>query len=107
MPQPDARELNGPARGVALHDRAPEQKRATVRADRPASTRMEPPAPTSALSPEDADQLARALVAVSHIDHLTDTLGEPPPSPMPATLMRLATADPNVIIYWRLDFEWR
>jgi anti-sigma factor RsiW len=99
----DERGLKGPGVGVALHDRAPERKRRTVRAERRASAHVEPPAPTSTLSPEDADRLARALVAVSHIDRVTDALGEPPPSPMPATLIRLATADPNVVIYWRLD----
>ncbi len=99
----DARDLKGPAMGVRLHDPAPERRRAIVRAKRPASTHVEAPASSSTLSAEDADQLARAVVAVSHIDHLTDTLGQPPPSPIPATLMRFATADPSVVIYWRLD----
>jgi hypothetical protein len=55
------------------------------------------------LSPDDADQLARAVVAVSRIRRLSD---EPPAArddrSSPA-MVRLETPDPDVVIYWQLD----
>jgi hypothetical protein len=55
------------------------------------------------LSPDDADQLARAVVAVSRIRRLSD---EPPAArddrSAPA-MVRLETPDPDVVIYWQLD----
>ena len=57
------------------------------------------------MSAADADQLARAVVAISQIRSAHDRPPEPDPSPgvESAPLMRLATADPNVIIYWQLE----
>jgi len=59
------------------------------------------PAPT--LSPEDADQLARALVAVSRIRRLSDWRAGAPAAPSSPTVVRLETLDPDVVIYWQLD----
>ena len=53
-----------------------------------------------ALSQEDADQLARAVVAVSRIERVTDTYQEPAAR---STWVRLTTDDPKVVIYWQLD----
>lgn len=61
----------------------------------------EPPVPT--LSPEDADQLARAVVAIARIQRVDEIPVDSEPSPAPPPLMRLATADPDVVIYWQLD----
>ena len=75
---------------------------------------------TSALTPEEADQLARAVVALARIERLSDvpvTSGEParlgtdegggevpPGSAGPTgTLVRWTTANPDVVIYWQLD----
>jgi hypothetical protein len=58
---------------------------------------------TAELSPEEADQLAQAVVAVSRIHRLSD--GRPAASaetPAPA-MVRLETGDPDVVIYWQLD----
>jgi hypothetical protein len=86
-------------------ERAPEHEQSLVRPERPISLHAESRRPASALSSEDADQLARAVVAVSRIDRVTDAVPEPPPSPIPATLVRLATDDPDIVIYWRLDSD--
>jgi hypothetical protein len=58
-----------------------------------------------ALSADDADQLARAVVAVSQISSAHDRPPEPDPSAVSSAtpLMRVATTDPNVAIYWQLD----
>ncbi len=56
-----------------------------------------------ALSPDDADQLARAVVAIARIRNVRDAEPDVEPSPEPTPLMRLATADPNVVIYWQLE----
>jgi hypothetical protein len=69
--------------------------RARAHADRPAGV--------PALSADDADQLARAVVAVSRIQSVRDIRPDPDPAPEPTPMIRLATADPNVVIYWRLD----
>jgi hypothetical protein len=56
------------------------------------------------LSPEDADQLARALVLVSRLQR-----SDPPPRTTDAAdatrtpLAHIATDDPNVVIYWQFD----
>jgi anti-sigma factor RsiW len=76
----------------------------------------------SALTPEEADQLARAVVAMSRIERLSDvpaaseastsapaatdeSAGEAPRgSTGPAgSFVRWTTADPDVVIYWQLD----
>jgi anti-sigma factor RsiW len=77
---------------------SPHMERAHVRRGR---TDRQPPAP--ALSPEDADQLARAVVAIARIRSVQDVRPDVEPSPDPTPLMRLATADPDVVIYWQLD----
>jgi hypothetical protein len=59
------------------------------------------------LSPDDADQLARAVVAVAQISSAHGRAPDPDPDPTPdaapTPLMRVATTDPNVAIYWQLD----
>jgi hypothetical protein len=56
------------------------------------------------LTSEDADQLAKAVVAVSKIDRLTESAEEPLPSGL-APLVRLVTNDPSIVIYWRLEAQ--
>jgi hypothetical protein len=59
------------------------------------------------LSHDDADQLARAVVAVSQVLSAHDRPPVVDPSPEreveSAPLMRLASTDPNVVIYWQLE----
>ncbi len=55
------------------------------------------------LSPEDADQLARAVVVVSRIRRLREGPSTAPAEPLPAAVVRLETPDPGVVIYWQLD----
>ena len=76
-----------------------------VKSARIARPRPARPARVPVLSHDDADQLARAVVAVSQIRSAHDRPPEPDPSPEveSAPLMRLATADPNVVIYWQLE----
>ena len=83
--------------------------RSTIPAPPPVSPRMEQarrgpgnrPSVVPALSPDDADQLARAVVAIARIDRLDEAPLDAEPSPTP--LVRLATADPDVVIYWQLE----
>jgi len=66
---------------------------------------MDVPTPAPTLSREDADQLARAVVAVSQIESVEDVAA---PSPAPSDrppLIRLATSDPDIVIYWQLESE--
>jgi anti-sigma factor RsiW len=60
---------------------------------------------TPRLSPEDADQLARAVVIVSRIETLADVPREIPEdgAAREAPLARIATDNPNVVIYWQFD----
>jgi anti-sigma factor RsiW len=76
---------------------SPRMERAHVRrgTDRPSVV------PT--LSADDADQLARAVVAIARIQRVDEAPADDEPSPAPTPLMRLATADPDVVIYWQLD----
>jgi hypothetical protein len=59
------------------------------------------------LSPADADRLAQALVYVSKLDGVPPVLEEPSETDRDAKpaapLIRLATDDPNVVIYWQID----
>jgi hypothetical protein len=57
------------------------------------------------LSPEDADQLARALVLVSRLQREDgEPLREREATDEARTpLARIATSDPNVVIYWQFD----
>jgi hypothetical protein len=59
------------------------------------------------LSPEDADRLAQALVYVSKLDGVPPMPEEPSETDHEAKpaapLIRLATDDPNVVIYWQID----
>jgi len=80
-------------------------RESTVRAPRRVFPIMDVPTPVPTLSREDADQLARAVVAVSQIESVDDV---PVPTPAPAgrpPLMRLATSDPDIVIYWQLESE--
>jgi anti-sigma factor RsiW len=89
---------------VTAPEGRPKRPRSTVRVPRAVSHGMDQPAPVPTLSPDDADQLARAVVAISRIRSVEEALREaPPPDPDATPLVRLATADPNVVIYWRLE----
>ncbi len=87
---------------------APTRAEAAPRAvsgPRPARRRQDSTIRAGALSPEDADQLARAVVAVSQIESVEDATAPPPaPSDRPP-LMRLATSDPDIVIYWQLESD--
>ncbi len=66
---------------------------------------MDVPKPVAALSPEDADQLARAVVAVSQIESVTDATVQPAAPSHRPPLVRLATSDPDIVIYWQLESD--
>ncbi len=65
--------------------------------------RTDRPSVVPALSPDDADQLARAVVAIARVQRVDEVPLDAEPSPAPAPLMRLATTDPDVVIYWQLE----
>jgi hypothetical protein len=65
--------------------------------------REDRPSVAPALSPDDADQLARAVVAIARVDRVDEVPADAEPSPATAPLMRLATADPDIVIYWQLE----
>jgi anti-sigma factor RsiW len=75
---------------------SPHVERAHVRRGR-----TDRPSVVPALSPDDADQLARAVVAIARVQRVDEVPDDIEPSPVP--LMRLATADPDVVIYWQLE----
>jgi hypothetical protein len=77
----------------------------TVTAPPTVSRKQEVPEAVHRLSPRDADQLTRALVALSRIQALPATLDDvaPEPGATDRTVVRLTTADPDVIIYWQID----
>ncbi|HEU0107016.1 MAG TPA: zf-HC2 domain-containing protein [Vicinamibacteria bacterium] len=77
---------------------SPHMEQAQVRRGREDSPSVVP-----ALSVDDADQLARAVVAIARIRSVPDAEPDVEPSPRPAPLMRLATADPDIVIYWQLE----
>jgi anti-sigma factor RsiW len=79
-------------------------RRSTPRPSPPVSTNRDD-GPGERLSPEDADQLARAVVAVAAVGTLTDGAEVEPRTPDAprGTLVRIATDDPNVVIYWLLE----
>ena len=89
----------------------PRSVRSTIPAPPSVSPRMEQarrgpadgPSVVPALSPDDADQLARAVVAIARIERVDEAPIDAQPSPAAAPLMRLATADPDVVIYWQLE----
>ncbi len=85
--------------------RHPEADESTVRIPTRVSTRVTQSEPTTALCSEDADQLARALVSISRIGQVADALQEPSPTFAQPTqpLVQLATDDPGIVIYWRLE----
>jgi anti-sigma factor RsiW len=78
------------------------QGRPTV-SPRMEQARRDRPPVVPALSPDDADQLARAVVAISRIERVDGVPADAEPSRASAPLMRLATADPDVVIYWQLE----
>jgi Putative zinc-finger len=108
------------ARSPAVSRRPPDPERvfdrSTQAAPTPHDSTVQPPAPVSpskgarvaepftTLSPEDADQLARAVVEVARVERLAvpsparDAAAEPAP-----LLVRLDTDDPSVVIYWQVD----
>jgi hypothetical protein len=65
--------------------------------------RTDRPSVVPVLSPDDADQLARAVVAIARVQRVDEVPLDAEPSPAPAPLMRLATTDPDVVIYWQLE----
>jgi hypothetical protein len=74
--------------------------RSTLRAAQAVSPNVAHTTTAPALSQEDADQLARAVVAVSRIERIMDADAE---AGSPSTLVRLTTDDPKIVIYWQLD----
>jgi anti-sigma factor RsiW len=88
-----------PAGAASLPSRRPSTVRpapAVSQGREPKTARVVPE-----LSPDDAEQLARAVVAVSRMHRLE----EPAPAgePSPGAVVRLQTSDPGVVIYWQLD----
>jgi len=69
------------------------------------SVRTPKKAPIARLSPEDADQLARAVVVLSRVKELdaegAAEIDRPAVTSQPLT--RIASDDPNVVIYWQFD----
>jgi hypothetical protein len=65
----------------------------------------EPPEADVPLTSEEADQLARAVVLLSRIEKVEDFRSEDETAhdTPPAATVRLATADPNVVIYWQFE----
>jgi anti-sigma factor RsiW len=102
-----ARRSGTPAASIAAGPsavEAPQRRHPTAKPAR----RIPPPPPSSTsatLTTAEADQLARAVVAISQVDHVS----EPPPQPLaetkPSAFVRIATDDPDVVIYWRLDSD--
>jgi hypothetical protein len=102
-----------PAPAVAQHaERAPINPAALTLRSKPrilsarhSATGRGGTAAEGTLSTEDADQLARAVVAVSGIDRLRDVSGEGAEyaSQQQSQVIQLATEDPNVVIYWQID----
>ncbi len=91
--------------GVSRPQPTREKQDSTVRAPRRVLPISDVPKPAPALSPEDADQLARAVVAVSQIESVEDVKA---PSSVPSDrppLIRLATSDPDIVIYWQLESD--
>jgi hypothetical protein len=64
---------------------------------------MRQPARVHALSPEDADQLAQAALAMSRIRSVEEALRKPVSTDPQPVVVRLETPNPDVLIYWRLD----
>jgi anti-sigma factor RsiW len=97
----------------------PRRPRAVYGSEGSGTTASPKAAPESALTPEEADQLARAVVALARIEGLSDAVEgsteetglatgedeEDTPDSVAAsgTLVRWTTADPDVVIYWQLD----
>ena len=97
IPSPPAAELSPRSTLPTPPAVSPHMEQAHVRG------RADRPSVVPALSPDDADQLARAVVAIARVRSVRDTQPDVEPSPEPAPLMRLATADPDVVIYWQLE----
>jgi hypothetical protein len=91
--------------GVSRPQPTREKQESTVRAPRRVLPIRDVPKPAPALSPEDADQLARALLAVSRIESLADATVRPAAPPARPPLVRLATSDPDIVIYWQLESD--
>jgi hypothetical protein len=93
-------EIKLPATEMSKHLQS---ARSTLRAKTLVFLHEEQPPPMAMLSREDADQLAKAVVAVSRIDHVADgSVDEPSYSDAPP-LARFQTDDPSIVIYWRLE----
>jgi hypothetical protein len=107
-PSPAPNPVPNPAPELAAVERGeshPALTRSKAGGKRPVGSDSRQPSTVASLSVEDADQLARAVVAVSRIQRLTDpdpTTERTPMAP-PGLLIRLATPDPEIVIYWRLD----
>ena len=108
-PSPEPPSARPPAehvpRAVSRPRPAREKQESTVRAPRRVALIVDVPKPVATLSPEDADQLARAVLAVSQIESVPDATVQPSaPSDRPP-LVRLATSDPDIVIYWQLESD--
>ncbi len=98
VPAPSRAGVPSPEPPVAAVAPTPEPVRPVVRR-RPVP---EPPFDATGMTPEQTDQFVRALVAVSKIESLED-VERPSPEPTTPPLVRIASDDPNVAIYWRLE----
>jgi hypothetical protein len=87
---------------------SPTRPESTARAKRPVSP---VPAAAQTLTPAEADQLARALVAVAEVESLADVqdgaeamgAGAIADREASSAFMRWTTKDPDVVIYWQLE----
>jgi hypothetical protein len=109
QPPPAAVSVETPAvtstRRAAQGATAPLARRSTMGAPRRVSQGMERETArvVPQLSPDDAEQLARAVVAVSRIRRLRDRSSTATVEPLPTAVVRLETSDPGVVIYWQFD----
>lgn len=81
--------------------------RSTTRGTLPVSPDVGPQnAPAGrALTDEEADQLARAVVLVSRIRGISELSAEQSAVPRSDPLVQLATTDPDIVIYWQVDLN--
>jgi hypothetical protein len=54
------------------------------------------------MSQDDADQLARAVVAIAAVDRVPHVSEDEARPPSTSRLIQIGTSDPNIVIYWEL-----
>jgi anti-sigma factor RsiW len=104
--QPEATaEAMRPARTASDRTARASRRRSTTRGILSVSPDMGPQDSEqgAALTAEEADQLARAVVIVSRVERVSEPpAGTAAKRPL-AEVVQLATADPDVVIYWQID----